>query len=341
MDLKALKWDGLDDEQRLALLRTVSVAIARSPSLDDALHLRLLEWLEPLYPAASLPLNQELCRLLVRMNSREVLSKTLLLLRETKSSEELIFYPLHLRYLKEGWDLDSRRIVFEALNRAEKFNGASTYFKAIQDTRSELAAALSPAEATELAATIHPVKPVALSSHALPGHTFKNWSLEDLVPKLDQVGRGRSYEGGKTAAISAQCVFCHRLSNDPALPAGLVGPDLVQVSARFGRRDILDHILNPSKVVDEKFRFVTVTRTDGAQFTGNLESEDDERVVLKLNPLAPETTEIAKAQISKREVSPVSPMPPGLLNALKAEQILDLLAFLEAGGDPKHRDFQP
>jgi hypothetical protein len=34
-------------------------------------------------------------------------------------------------------------------------------------------------------------------------------------------------------------------------------------------------------------------------------------------------------------------MPPGLLNALKAEQILDLLAFIEAGGDPKHRDFQP
>jgi len=28
-------------------------------------------------------------------------------------------------------------------------------------------------------------------------------------------------------------------------------------------------------------------------------------------------------------------MPPGLLNALKAEQILDLLAWFEAGGDPK------
>jgi hypothetical protein len=34
-------------------------------------------------------------------------------------------------------------------------------------------------------------------------------------------------------------------------------------------------------------------------------------------------------------------MPPGLLNALKLEQILDLLAFIEAGGDPKHRNFQP
>jgi hypothetical protein len=34
-------------------------------------------------------------------------------------------------------------------------------------------------------------------------------------------------------------------------------------------------------------------------------------------------------------------MPAGLLNALKAEQILDLLAFIEAGGDAKKANFQP
>src|SRR4029078_3842886 len=98
---------------------------------------------------------------------------------------------------------------------------------------------------------------------------------------------------------------------------------------------------DPSKVVEEKFRFITVTRTDGTQVTGRLESEDDERVNLKPTPLARDTIEIGKSLITKREVSGVSPMPPGLLNALKAEQILDLLAFIEAGGDPKHRDFQP
>jgi putative heme-binding domain-containing protein len=286
-------------------------------------------------------MNQELCRLLVRLKSPKVLEKSLLLVREAKSSEELVFYPLHLRYLKQGWDLASHRAMFEALNRAEKLNGASSYFKAIQDTRSELAASLTPEEAANLAAIIYPPKPVALSPHAMPGWAFKNWKLEDLTPKLDQVGHGRSFKGGKEVAIGAQCVFCHRMSNDPSLPAGLVGPDLTQVSARFGRRDLLDHILDPSKVVEEKFRFITVTRTDGTQVSGSLESEDDERVKLKPNPLAPDTVEIGKSLIAKREVSAVSPMPPGLLNTLKAEQILDLLAFIEAGGDPKHRDFQP
>ncbi len=43
----------------------------------------------------------------------------------------------------------------------------------------------------------------------------------------------------------------------------------------------------------------------------------------------------------KREASPISPMPPGLLNVLNETQVLDLLAFLESGGDPKQPDFKP
>ena len=52
-------------------------------------------------------------------------------------------------------------------------------------------------------------------------------------------------------------------------------------------------------------------------------------MVLKPNPLAPQTTEVAKAMIKERTVSEISPMPVGLLNTLKAEQILDLLAWFE------------
>ena len=35
--------------------------------------------------------------------------------------------------------------------------------------------------------------------------------------------------------------------------------------------------------------------------------------------------------IKERTISDVSPMPTGLLNALKAEQILDMLAWFENG----------
>ena len=309
-------------------LRVVAVAIARQGAPDEAQQQKLMAW--AVYPRDDTFLNRELCRLLVYLKSPTVIEKTMPLLKAATTSEDLLYYPFMLRYLKDGWTLEQRRVVFEALNKAEKMNGASTFFKAISDTRSELAAALQPDEALKLAAVIQPAKPTALSPHALPGHSFKNWTLEDLTPLLAKMdAKTRNLGNARDALIRAQCVFCHRVSTDPTLPAGVFGPDLVQVSARFNRRDLLDHILNPSKFIDEKFRYVTVKTSDGKTITGSLESEDDERVVLKTNPLTPEKTEIAKAMIKERSVSEISPMPAGLLNSLKADQILDLLAWFE------------
>ena len=312
----------------LEALRVVAVAISRHGAPDSAKKDRLMDWAA--YPADETFLNRELCRLLVYLKSPTVIAKTMPLLQAATTSEDLLYYPFMLRYLKDGWTLEQRRVAFEALNKGEKMNGASTFFKAISDTRSELAAALKPEEALKLAAVIQPAKPAVLSAHALPGHTFKNWTLEDLAPLLVKMdAKTRNRDSARDALIRAQCVFCHKVSNDPTLPAGVFGPDLVQVSARFNRRDLLDHILNPSKFIDEKFRYVTVKTSDGKTIIGSLESEDDERVVLRPNPLTPDKSEIAKAMIKERSVSEISPMPPGLLNALKAEQILDLLAWFE------------
>ncbi|MFN0075656.1 MAG: hypothetical protein ACKVY0_04195 [Prosthecobacter sp.] len=310
----------------LDALRVIAVAISRQG--EPAKQAALMNWAA--YPSDKTFLNRELCRLLVYLRSPTVIEKTMPLLKAATSSEDLLFYPFVLRYLKDGWTLEQRKVAFEALNKAEKMNGASTFFKAIADTRSELAAALKPEEAVQLAAVIQPSKPAALSPHALPGHSFKNWKMEDLEPLLTKMdAKTRNRDSAKDALIRTQCVFCHRVSNDPKLPAGVFGPDLVQVSARFNRRDLLDHILNPSKFIDEKFRYVTVKTSDGKTITGSLESEDDERVVLRPNPLAPEKNEIAKAMIKERTISEISPMPAGLLNSLKAEQILDLLAWFE------------
>ena len=331
----------IDQWQNLVRLRIIAVAISRLGPPDARTLEQLRHSTERFFPAkrndsANGPpldrLNRELCRLLVYLKSPTVIEKTMPLLTAATTSEDLLFYPFMLRYLKDGWTLNQRQIAFEALNKAEKMTGASTFFKAISDTRSELAAELKPEEAVKLAAVINPPKPVALSPHALPGHSFKNWTLADLEPQLAKMdAKSRSRESARDALVRAQCVFCHRVSTDATLPAGVFGPDLVQVSARFGRKDLLDHILNPSKFIDEKFRLVTVKTSDGKTQSGSLESDDDERVVLKPNPLAPETVEIGKAMIQERTISEVSPMPPGLLNALKAEQILDLLAWFENG----------
>jgi hypothetical protein len=198
-----MSWEKANPEQRLAALRVIAIGLARGSTLDDTARQKALTTFGSRFPSQDTLLNRELCRFLVYLKSPVIIAKTLPMLAAASSSEDLLFYPLHLRYLTEGWTLESRRAMFEALNRAETLNGASAYFKAIQDTRNELAAALSADEATKLAAIIHPAKTVQLSPHALPGHTFKEWKLEDLEGKLTDVSHGRSFAQGRAAAISA------------------------------------------------------------------------------------------------------------------------------------------
>ena len=43
-------------------------------------------------------------------------------------------------------------------------------------------------------------------------------------------------------------------------------------------------------------------------------------------------TRIAKSDIDQRVASKISPMPPGLVNILTKQEVLDIVSFLESGG---------
>jgi hypothetical protein len=51
-------------------------------------------------------------------------------------------------------------------------------------------------------------------------------------------------------------------------------------------------------------------------------------------------TNIVRSTITETKPSQVSMMPSGLLNTLSAKDIMDLLAYLNAGGNPKDARFQ-
>ena len=69
--------------------------------------------------------------------------------------------------------------------------------------------------------------------------------------------------------------------------------------------------------------------------------EDDKVVQLLSKPLedGEKPKEVAKAEIAERIESETSMMPLGLLNTLTRKDILDLLTYLESGGDPAYRAF--
>ena len=152
--------------------------------------------------------------------------------------------------------------------------------------------------------------------------------MADLEADLDQVAHGRNFAQGQDAVFASQCLMCHRVGEE----GGAVGPELTAISSRFSRRDILESIIEPSKVISEQYTNTDITLKNGDTLTGRIVSEDGDKVVVRPSMLAPEMKEISKADIKSREVSKISPMPPGLLNMLTKEEILDLLAYFEAAG---------
>lgn len=114
------------------------------------------------------------------------------------------------------------------------------------------------------------------------------------------------------------------------------------MSARFDRRTLFESIIDPSKIISETYRSVTVTVKSGAILDGRIVAEDAQLLTLAINPVDPDQRRrINKADITAQRVSDVSPMPTGLFNTLSREEILDLLAWIESGGDASHANFRP
>jgi putative heme-binding domain-containing protein len=165
----------------------------------------------------------------------------------------------------------------------------------------------------------------------------KEWKSADLAGRLDQVKRNRDYTKGRQAFVDAQCLLCHKMGNE----GGGIGPELTGIAARFSTRDILDSILEPSRVLSEQFQNTTVVLRNGDDVTGRLVDETSDQLVLVPNQLQPDAKVVVKkADIAQRSFSKLSPMPEGLVSSLTQEDILDLLAFLEGAGRRDHAAFK-
>ena len=106
---------------------------------------------------------------------------------------------------------------------------------------------------------------------------------------------------------------------------GEIGPDITG-SNRADLDYILDNILDPSAEIPEGYRIVIVTTRDGRTYSGNLASETDSQLTLRVVGSEPVT--IDKADIQSRESPKVSLMPDGLLGTLKDEEVIDLIRYL-------------
>lgn len=318
-------------EIQLIFLRALELAFIRLGAEDEE-KTRFRTKLEAIYPAETFPENYLLCELLVYLDSPKVIAPTLKLLSAAKKQEEQMFYIYTLRNLEHGWSLDQRREFLAAVKKMDRYEGSSYMQRFVGFIRSDVLASLSESEQRELAPLIatlgksdEPVLPAVTNRPHV-----REWTMEEVLAALDKAKeQPRNLDHGRQIFATALCSRCHRLRGG----GGTIGPDLAGAAARYSRRDLVDAVIHPSRVIDEKYRDSRILTMDGEVVVGQLAGGNKEQLYFSTSPFEPaQITRIRRDAIEIRQPSSVSPMPTGLLNTLTEEEVLDLMAWVESGG---------
>ncbi len=128
---------------------------------------------------------------------------------------------------------------------------------------------------------------------------------------------------GKAVFSKASCITCH--SGSQAL-----GPDLVGVTTRFSRADLLTAIIQPSKDVPTRYQTSIVEMKNGKTYQGIVIYDAVDSLLLQTG--AATTVRVDGGEVVSRFVSAQSLMPAGLLDPLSDREIVDLYAYLRSLG---------
>ena len=174
------------------------------------------------------------------------------------------------------------------------------------------------------------------------------WKIEDLSEVVATLSEGHShghdqhadhqhatpnYGNGKQLFTVANCVGCHKVDG----VGREFGPDLTKLEPKWTSVDILKEILDPSAKINEKYQTNVIELGSGKVVTGLVVEETPDVIKLIENPLLKaDPIVIKRGDIVEREKSKVSIMPKGLLDKLTRDEILDLVAYVNARGNKNH-----
>ena len=143
---------------------------------------------------------------------------------------------------------------------------------------------------------------------------------EAILAVTGDVERGRRLFSESTVV---QCRSCHAVAGQ----GGGVGPALDRIGARLDRRQLLESLLEPSKVIAPEYRTWVVLTEDGQTATGLVVNRTAD--TLTIVDTAGKRTDFAAESIDELEPLSTSLMPEQLLRDLTAGQAADLLSYLE------------
>ena len=355
----------MPESAALGMLRAYALSFTRMGRPEQSDADRVVSQLDFMLPSKSDNLNAELLRVLVYLDAPGIIEKGLGLMAEARPEvipdwaellrrnqgyggtiqtmldnhppSRKINYALMLRNVRYGWTMPQREAYFQFINDAAKYPGGASYSGFLTNIRDEALANCSEAEKVALA----PI--TGQSLEALPSFEVKPLTgtgevrtIESVLAVVKQYGLSkRSFENGRNAFYAGGCAQCHRFDG----AGGAVGPDLSSVSNKFSMTDILEAIIEPSKVISDQYASSIVSMKDFTEYEGivvnNSGSEEESRITIYPKALNADPVDVKMSDVESIEVSRLSQMPEGLLDAMSDDEMLDLLAYLQSRGNPE------
>jgi len=347
----------LTDQQKLERIRIMQVSIARQGKPAPDVAAPIVAELSAMYPAAGYDMNRELAQTLIALDVPDAVARTVKLLGEAKTQEEQVAYALALKSAQSGWTPELRKQYlswwtidrkvlghppellrwFEEAGRG--YGDGSSFANFLKKMHAEVVAGLPADQRSTLAEVIDAYTPPGAKNAPKPRERklVKQYTMKDLEPAIASSLTKRNYNRGKEAFAAAQCIACHKFGSE----GGASGPDITAVSSRFKTRDLLESIVEPSKVISEQYQNMDVRLKDGDVVWGRIIEDTPEKVVVVPDPLKPdEKVTVKRSDIKSVGPSKLSPMPDGLINVLTKDEILDMLAYIESAGNRQHPAFK-
>jgi putative heme-binding domain-containing protein len=171
--------------------------------------------------------------------------------------------------------------------------------------------------------------PDSVRADAAPLLAKFNEQATQRVAKLDALSsdatagdapRGRDVFFSRKAG----CSSCHRIGSEGAP----VGPDLSKIGSIRQPRDLLESIVFPSVSFARGYEPYAVVTSDGRVANGIVAREATDEIVLRTTDLS--EIRVRRNEIDEMQQSRTSIMPQGLETRLTAEELRDLLAYLQS-----------
>ena len=363
--LNQLDFKNMETKQFLAALRSYQLAFTRhgKPSSSDAA--AVIKSLNDLYPHKDNFVNRELSQVLLYLNAPGAVSKTVQMVMNATDTQEKIladsilqrndryaaaakrteqFRPnvqqfalaFSLRSIKEGWSEADRASYFSWFPRAKAWQGGNSFGAFIENSRKEALANVPDAAARKKYDAASSKSVVAARAIKPPKGPGRAWTVKDAVSAVQGNLKGRNFASGENLFHATACAACHRFAGQ-----GMgIGPDLTGSANRYTLEDMMENIIEPSKVISDQYISSEFTLKDNSTVIGRIAKEENGILHLMTNPFSAESNvQIKVADVKSRKPHEVSHMPPALINTLNPDELSDLIAYIFAAGNKEHKYF--